>query len=200
MPKIWGWTAAVLMLFAGCQGSDSVEQPAGDVDTAAVSTPSTSAETGGYVLFPDDGEILIPCREGSSADARWVIKSDPQNTGSTRLAMGTQALPGGEAIPVHRHEHADEILFIHEGQAMGVLGDSSVSVGPGTTVYVPRGVWHGVENPEDETVNLVWVVSPPGLEGYFRAIGVPPGEDCGPMDAGQMAEIRRQHGITQRME
>ncbi len=114
--------------------------------------------------------------------------------------MGTQELPAGDKIPVHRHENQDEILFIHEGSATGVLGDSSVPVEPGTTVFVPRGVWHSVENTEDETVEIVWVVVPPGLEGFFRDIGVPPGEECVSISAEEMANIRSKHGITQRIE
>lgn len=188
------WTIAALLLALGCQEGEPVP------DTVAAGAVQEPGEPDERVLFPEDGEVLVPCREESSADARWIIKADPQNTGSTRLAVGTQTLPGGESIPVHRHEHQDEVLFIHEGRATGVLGDSAVDVGPGTTVYVPQGVWHGVENHGEETVNLLWVVSPPGLEGFFRAIGVPPGDDCVPMEPAQMEEIRRQHGITQRIE
>ncbi|MEX0599462.1 MAG: cupin domain-containing protein, partial [Rhodothermales bacterium] len=129
MTGIWGWAAAALLFVTACG------QPEGD--SAASAYDAAVRDTMGYVMFPDDGEVLVPCREESSADARWVIKADPQTTGSTRLAMGTQTLPGGELIPVHRHEHQDEILFIHEGRATGVFGDSSVAVGPGTTVYVP---------------------------------------------------------------
>ena len=153
-----------------------------------------------YVMKPEDGEVLVPCRPGSSATSRWVIKSDPQTTGSTRMAMGTQLLPGGEQIPVHRHEHQDEILFIHEGHATGIVGDSSVTVEAGTTVFVPRGMWHGVRNQEAEPVKIVWVVAPPGLEGYFRAIGVPPDTECVPLPPQEMEEIRRRHGITQKIE
>ena len=218
--KAFALVAVAAILIVGCQTPQPDEQGAASDASTAASDPEAAAsdlsvaasdaagtatgqvptDTMGYVLFPDDGEVLVPCREESSADARWVIKADPVNTGSMRMAMGTQALPGGEMIPVHRHEHQDEILFIHEGEATGVLGDSSVQVVPGTTVYVPRGVWHGVRNTESETVSIVWVVSPPGLEGFFRDIGVPEGGDCVPMEAAEMEEIRRQHGITQRIE
>lgn len=194
MKKLTALAPLILLLTTtGCVEREANEPP----------TPSTvgpAPETSGYVLHPDDGEVLVPCRPGSSSEGRWVIKADPSNTGSSRLAMGTQDLPGGEQIPVHRHEGQDEVLFVHEGHATGIVGDSSLSVGPGTTIYVPQGVWHGVRNTQDDPVKIVWVVAPPGLEDFFRAIGMPPDEECVPIPAEDMAEIQRQHGITQRIE
>jgi quercetin dioxygenase-like cupin family protein len=116
------------------------------------------------------------------------------------MAMGTQLLPGGEQIPVHSHEQQDEILFIHEGQATGIVGDSSMTVTSGTTIFIPRGVWHGVRNPQQDPVKIVWVVAPPGLEGYFRSIGLPPDAECVPLPADELAEIRPRHGISQKIE
>ena len=76
-----------------------------------------------------------------------------------------------------------------------VLGERRVEVGPGATVFVPRGTWHGVEN-TGEALHLVWVVTPPGLEGFFRAIGAAPGEALKQLTPAQLAEIGRQHGTT----
>jgi mannose-6-phosphate isomerase-like protein (cupin superfamily) len=188
--------STLLPLLLSAASCTEREEPA----SSGVPPPEHSLENSGYVLYPEDGEVLVPCREGASAEGRWIIKADPVNTGSHRVAMGTQVLPGGERIPVHRHEHQDEVLFIHEGTATGILGDSSVAIGPGTTVYVPQGVWHGVDNTETASVQIVWVIVPPGLEGFFRDIGVPPGTDCVPLPAEDMAEIRRRHGITQKIE
>lgn len=186
-------TGFVALLFVAC------EAPAPEADVPDDSGSSLSAAATAYVLQPEEGEVLVPCRVESSADARWTIKVDPA-AGSKRVAMGTQDLPGHERIPVHRHEHQDEILFIHEGHATGIVGDERVEVGPGTTVYVPQGVWHGVENHSDAAAKVVWVVVPPGLENFFRDIGVPPGTDCVPMSAEEMEAIRARHGITQRMD
>jgi len=204
----WLDAIGILMLWIGSQAVlGCTEQEDGDAPASAITqeAASATAQDGvaaptGHVLYPDDGEVLVPCRPGSAGEGRWVIKADSVTTGSTRMAMGTQLLPGGEQIPVHRHEHQDEILFIHEGNATGVVGDSSLPIEPGTTVYVPRGLWHGVQNTEDEPVKIVWIVSPPGLEGFFRSIGVAPGADCVPLPADEMEEVRRRHGITERIE
>ena len=192
---------AILLLTLGAQTMliGCTEREENETEASAVPREEAPASTG-HVLYPDDGEVLVPCRPGSTSEGRWVIKADSVTTGSTLLAMGTQLLPGGEQIPVHRHEHQDEILFIHEGHATGVVGDSSLPIEPGTTIYVPRGLWHGVQNTHEQSVKIVWVVAPPGLEGYFRAVGVDPGAECIPLPADEMEEIRRRHGITQRIE
>lgn len=169
-------------------------QDTGQADEALVS-PQAQA----FVLGPGAGEVLIPCRPGSSTDGRWIIKASPE-TGSAQMAMGTQTLPAGERIPVHRHESQDEILFLHEGQATGIVGEEEMAIGPGTTVYVPRGVWHGVENTADAPAELVWVVVPPGLEQFFRAAGVAPGEECIPMSDEELTALRALHGVTQRID
>ena len=54
------------------------------------------AEAQGYVLSATDGESLI--RGGGSI----LIKVDPSR-GSNSVALGTQQVPVGGRIPVHRH-------------------------------------------------------------------------------------------------
>jgi quercetin dioxygenase-like cupin family protein len=145
------------------------------------------ASTGGFVLQPDEGEVLA-VRNGEV-----VIKVDPR-TGSPRLAMGTQTLRPGAGIDVHLHEQEDEILFVQSGAGVGVLGDGRTPVEAGATIFIPHGVWHGVENPEGE-VSLVWVVSPPGLESFFRESGTPPGSEPKALTREQVDDIRRKHGM-----
>lgn len=145
------------------------------------------AGTGGFVLHRDEGEVLA-VRNGEV-----VIKVDPR-TGSARLAMGTQTLRPGAGIGVHLHEQEDEILFVQSGKGVGVVGDGHTPVEAGATIFIPHGVWHGVENPEGE-VSLVWVVSPPGLESFFRDSGSPPGATPKALTPEQLEDIRRKHGM-----
>jgi hypothetical protein len=56
-------------------------------------------------------------------------------------------------------------------------------------------VWHGVES-AGEAIRLLWIVTPPGLEGFFREIGARPGEALKQLSPDQMADIARQHGTT----
>jgi quercetin dioxygenase-like cupin family protein len=148
------------------------------------------------ILHHDEGEVLRlrpPARSG-----RVTIKVDPRNTHSTRMSMGTQHIEVGSSIPVHLHDAQDEILYVHAGRGTASVGDEQSPVEAGATVFIPRGVWHGVENTGDEALQVVWVVSPPGLEGMFRDISAPPGAAAEPLTPQGFAEVAQRHGMRVR--
>src|SRR5262245_32874548 len=141
----------------------------------------------GYVLGSTEGEHLI--RNAGSI----FIKVDPSR-GSNNMALGTQQVPIGRGIAVHQHQEADEVLFVLEGTGFGILGDKRIPIEKGSAIYIPRGVWHGVENPNSELL-LLWVVAPPGLEAFFREVASPPGAPPKQLTREQLNEIARKHGM-----
>lgn len=141
----------------------------------------------GYVLGPREGEHLI--RNAGSI----VIKVDPSR-GSDNMALGTQQIPIGVGLAVHQHHEADEVLFVLEGAGTGILGDTRKNIEKGSAMYVPTGVWHGVENPDSELL-LLWVVAPPGLESFFREVSSAPGAPPKQLTPEQLNEIARKHGM-----
>src|ERR1043165_2148312 len=72
----------------------------------------------GYVLGAGGGEHLIHFRDGGNI----FIKIDPVK-GSNNLALGTQQLPKGSGIPVHRHPYHDEAFYVLEGRGSVTLND-----------------------------------------------------------------------------
>jgi quercetin dioxygenase-like cupin family protein len=149
--------------------------------------PAPELPRGGYVLPAGAGEVIR--RKGNTV----TVKVDPR-TGSPGMAMGTQALEPGVGIPVHMHEHEDEVLFVHDGRGVAVLGGQRKEVGRGDTVFIPHGVWHGVES-SGEAVELLWVVTPPGLEDFFRETGAPAGAQPRALTPAQLEDIGRKHGV-----
>jgi quercetin dioxygenase-like cupin family protein len=107
--------------------------------------------------------------EAGAAIGNHKIKADPE-TGSMRLGAGLQHLASGKGIPIHRHEHEDEILFIHSGAGIGVVGNTVKRVETGTTIYIPAGVWHGIGT-QGSDVSVLWVVSPPNFARSLRDYG-----------------------------
>ena len=85
------------------------------------------------------------------------------------MALGTQQVPIRTGIQVHQHQEADEVLFVLDGTGFGILDDVRAPVEKGSAIYVPKGVWHGVENRNSELL-LLWVVAPPGVEAFFREV------------------------------
>jgi mannose-6-phosphate isomerase-like protein (cupin superfamily) len=141
----------------------------------------------GYVLGPSEGEHLI--RNAGSL----FIKVDPSR-GSNNMALGTQQLLIGAGIPVHQHNEADEVLFVLEGTGIGILGDTRANIEKGSAIYVPTGVWHGVENPVSELL-LLWVAAPPGVEAFFREVSSAPGAPPKQLTREQVNEIAQKHGM-----
>jgi len=102
--------------------------------------------------------------------------------------MGTQTLRPGVGIGMHRHLGADEVLVVQKGTGVVLVDGRRLAVEPGATAFVPAGAWHGVENAA--ALEILWIVSPPGLEDFFR-------ETAGrPLTRDQMAEAARKHGTV----
>ena len=131
-----------------------------------------SGATQGYVLDPMEGEHLIHFRDQGN-----IFIKVCSATGSDHVAIGTQQVMTGTGIPIHRHFQMDESFFILEGSGTCILNDVHHSFEKGGTIFIPRNSWHGFLNPDHELL-LLWIVSPPGLDGFFRdtcsSPGVPP--------------------------
>ena len=146
--------------------------------------------TQGYVLGPTQGEHLI--RNAGSI----LIKVDPTK-GANSLALGTQQVPVGIGIRPHQHHQADEVLFVLEGTGFGILGDTRTPIEKGSAIYIARGALHGVENPNTDLL-VLWVVSPPGLEKFFREVANVPGAPPKHFTQEQLDEIAEKHGMRLR--
>jgi quercetin dioxygenase-like cupin family protein len=159
---------------------------------AADGSPNSAAGEG-LISGPDDGELLfIGPRK---APVRIQVG---KSNGSDRLAMGNEDIVPGDGIPVHRHGREDEIIFIHAGEGTVTLGEERIVVKAGSSVYVPQGTWHGLENTGTELLKMVWVFSPAGFEEYFRDIGSRPGETTPDRSNDEWHAVDAKHSITYR--
>ena len=139
-----------------------------------------------YILRRGEGEVLV-----DSQGRTTIIKVSPES-GSRLLAMGTTDMPPGSNIIVHKHDRTEEILYLTEGTGTLILGDEKFQVEKDTTIWIPPGTWHGVENPDDH-VHVLWFVTPPGLDGFFRGIAWPSGEEPKNLTAKELAELEQMH-------
>lgn len=139
-----------------------------------------------YALAVNEGETL------TDPQGRTNIVKVSLRTGAKNLAMGTQDMPPGIKISVHRHDRTEEILYLAKGSGTVILGDDRISVEEGGTVWVPPGTRHGVENPSSD-MRVLWFFTPPGLDEFFRGMFWAPGEDPKQLRPEQIQEIEREH-------
>jgi quercetin dioxygenase-like cupin family protein len=137
----------------------------------------------GFVLGPNEGEHLIHFRDHGNI----FIKAGSA-TGSTNVAIGTQQVMVGSGIPVHRHFKMDEAFYVLDGSGTLIVNDVRHPLEKGGTVFIPKNTWHGFENPDHELL-LLWIVSPGGLDGFFRDTCSPPGVPPKQLTRQQIREI-----------
>ena len=78
--------------------------------------------------------------------------------------------PGGAASPVHVHADDDEIVVLLQGSGMFWAGEQRQELTDGGVAFLPRGVPHAYRFTSD-TVDLLAVCLPSGVEDFFRAAG-----------------------------
>src|SRR5260370_29482251 len=123
----------------------------------------------GYVLGATGGEHLVHFRDHGN-----IFIKVGSVTGANKIGLGTQQVTLGAGIPVHRHLQMDEWFYVLEGSGIFILNDAHHSFERGATIFIPRNSWHGFANPDHEVL-LLWIVSPTGLDGFFRDTCNPPG-------------------------
>jgi mannose-6-phosphate isomerase-like protein (cupin superfamily) len=141
------------------------------------------------VLSESEGEIYSPDRGGRTT----MIKISPK-TGSQNISLMIQKMPSNTKIITHRHDHTEEVFFVKSGVGKLILEDDTLFVKEGNTVYIPKGVWHGFES-DNDSLYLVFAVTPPGLEKFFREI-----ESNDNLSPEQVNDIGKKHDAIAKKE
>lgn len=77
----------------------------------------------------------------------------------------------GNVPPPHIHHREDEVFYVLEGEMTFSVGDQTIKATPGTMVFLPRDVVHSFVI-ESEQVHILALVTPAGLEGYYKECSV----------------------------
>jgi quercetin dioxygenase-like cupin family protein len=77
--------------------------------------------------------------------------------------------PPGSGAGLHRHTTYDETHLICEGHYEFQLGEKLLELGPGDTVWVPRGTAHSIKCVGPETGRELLISSPGGVFDRFIA-------------------------------
>ena len=106
----------------------------------------------------------------------------------------------GNVPPPHIHHREDEIFYVLEGEVVVSVGDRTINGTPGTMVFLPRDVAHSFTI-ESEQSRMLILLTPAGLEGWFKEFSVPapamtlPPADQGYGDVQKMLEAAPRYGI-----
>ena len=97
-----------------------------------------------------------------------VIHADAESTGGALGVM--EEVPPLADTPLHVHANEDELFYALEGEHVIQVGAEEHRIGPGETVFGPRGVPHAQQRVVPGEGRILIVVTPGGFEGFFRAL------------------------------
>jgi len=122
------------------------------------------------IVQPEDGpSYWQPVPANGHADPKLY----PDTTRFDGLSMGFQSVAPGSRIREHSHDDQIEVQICFRGRGRVVVDGTSHELVPGTTCFLGYDVRHEIINETAEELVMLWIVSPPGLERFFEAIGRP---------------------------
>jgi mannose-6-phosphate isomerase-like protein (cupin superfamily) len=143
------------------------------------------------VVHEAEGKQIVMGR----SKAIITIKISKADDGIESVSFCTEDVVPGRKLPVHKHLNNDEVIFIQSGTGIFTLGEKTIEVKTGTVVFVPRGVWHGLENPGTENIRMVIQYTPAGFEEYFVENGTAVGEPAKTRTREEYAATEKKYGM-----
>jgi quercetin dioxygenase-like cupin family protein len=124
-------------------------------------------------MSSQDSALFVPpnSRETVSLWAdRMTFNVTGEETGGAYAILEYVAAPGSGS-PFHVHRNEDESFYILAGTMTFQLGESKFEAVPGSFVRIPRGLVHAFVNQGVEHVRSLVILSPAGLERFFKELG-----------------------------
>lgn len=78
-----------------------------------------------------------------------------------QLFVGLNCFEAGQAQAIHIHAGTDKFYLVVSGRARLTVGGETREAGPGTVVWAPADMPHGVAEALERTVLLVGIAPPP---------------------------------------
>lgn len=108
-------------------------------------------------------------------------------------------VPAGVSLPVpHGHDAYEETIYGVRGTVTFTVEGAPCEIGPGETLFIPRGAVHTFANTGDVDATALAIITP-GLLGadYFREVAaVLDAAAGGRPDLAAIDDVMRRHGLT----
>ena len=118
-----------------------------------------------------------------------------------RFALIEAVARKGNVPPPHIHYLEDEIFYVLEGEVVVSVDNRTIKGTPGTMIFLPRDVRHSFAI-ESEQVRMLILLTPAGLERWFKefsvpaaAMTLPPAEEPAYGEIQRMLEAAPRYGI-----
>jgi quercetin dioxygenase-like cupin family protein len=121
-------------------------------------------------------ERVFGLKDGEG-NARWwggglaTIKATGRETGGLYSIVEVLE-PQGARAPLHLHRKEDEAFWVLEGEMTFQIGEGTIKARPGSFVFGPKDVPH-TYTVDSGPAKLLFLLSPPGFEGFVEAISRP---------------------------
>lgn len=139
------------------------------------------------VLAPGDGDSVGAIGLGI------LVKLTGADTRDAYSVFEYVIPPALGGPPTHIHSREDELFICVAGEVTVELDGEVHAFSAGSLLLMPRGVPHMFSNAGSEEARVIAVVSPPGLERYYRDLSALP---AGPRDMTKIGAIMRAHGLS----
>jgi quercetin dioxygenase-like cupin family protein len=131
---------------------------------------TSEARNRAVVVQPEDGpSYWQPVPANGHADPKLY----PEITGCRGLSMGFQTIAPGGRVREHSHGAQVELQICFRGHGYVVVDGQRHRLVPGTACFLGPDIKHEIVNDSGEELTMLWVITPPGLEDFFAAIGRP---------------------------
>jgi|SRR4030095_10228770 quercetin dioxygenase-like cupin family protein len=152
---------------------------------------SSSSVGKGIVVHEDEGEHILTRRK-----VPITVKISKAQHGIENISFCMEDMIPGRKMRIHKHLYNDELIFVHRGEGTLTLDDQSIEVKAGTVAFVPRDVWHGLDNTGAENLSMVFQYSPAGFEEYFIENGTPVGMSAKERTVEEYALTEKKYGMV----
>ncbi len=126
-------------------------------------------------------------------ELRFLLSSD--GTGGSLGLFEMTVQPNARMPIAHHHESWDETIYGLAGATAWRVGGRDVTLSPGESLFIERGVVHGFRNDTQAPASCLCILTPAVLDpGYFREMAAL--LTGGALDPAKMKETMLRHGLV----
>ncbi len=132
----------------------SVRCPEDDAEVGITTVIRAQQDTRPFRTVREESQEAIPAGDRTF---KYLVNQD---LGAARVTQFIGVIPTGRA-PMHHHTY-EEAIYVIEGEGCVHTEDGDATFKAGSSIYLPRGVRHSVENTGSTNIRVLGVFHPSG--------------------------------------